>query len=101
MIGDDELRARIADAHRDDAPPSFAQLTARRRRRRAPLVLVPLAVVAALAIWWLRPTAPPPVVADVRIEFHDPLAFLLEPPGAEILEDVPRFDLPADEGDLR
>jgi hypothetical protein len=92
MMSDDELRARIADAHRDDAPPPFAALIARRRRRRAPLVLLPLAAVALLLFWWSRPT-PPPAVADVRIELHDPLAFLLQPPDAQILDGVPRFDV--------
>ncbi len=95
MIGDDELRARIAEAHRDDAPPSFAALTARPRRRRLPLVLLPIAAVAALVLLWSRPTAPPPV-ADVRVEFHDPLAFLLEPPGADVLGSVPRFEVDFD-----
>jgi Spy/CpxP family protein refolding chaperone len=81
---DDELRQRILDAHRDDAAPAFAQLTARPRRRRAPLVLLPLAAAAALLILWLRPT-PPPQVAEVRIELRDPLAFLLTPPNADVL----------------
>lgn len=48
MISDEELRARIADAHRDDAPPSFAALTARARpRRHAPLLLLPLAAAGS------------------------------------------------------
>ena len=92
MIRDEELRARIADAHRDDAPPSFVALTARARsRRHAPLVLLPLAAAGVLLIVWLRPVAPPPL-ADARIEFRDPLAFLLQPPGAEVLRSVPQFE---------
>jgi hypothetical protein len=46
MMSDAELRTRIADVHRDDAPPSFAALTGRARpRRRAPVGL--LAIAAA------------------------------------------------------
>lgn len=92
MIGDEELRARIADAHLDDAPPSFAALTARGRpRRHAPLLLLPLAAAGILLIVWLRPAAPPPV-ATARTELRDPLAFLLQPPGAEVLSGVPHFE---------
>ena len=92
MIGDEELRARIADAHRDDAPPSFAALTARAHpRHHAPLLLLPLAAAGVLLIVWLRPVAPPSV-ADARIEFRDPLGFLLLPPGAEVLHSVPQFE---------
>jgi len=48
MVGDEKLRARIADAHRDDAPPPFAALTARARpRRHAPLLLLPLAAAGS------------------------------------------------------
>jgi len=91
MIGDEELRARIADAHRDDAPPSFAVLTARARpRRNAALVLLPLAAVGGLLFMWLRLTGPPPATG-AKIEFRDPLAFLLQPPGAEVLRTVPQF----------
>ena len=92
MMDEQELRARLADAHRDDAPPSFATLTARARpRRRAPLLLLPLAVAGGLLSVWLRPAAPPPGV-EVRIEFRDPLAFLLQPPGAEVLSRAPQFE---------
>lgn len=92
MIGDEELRASIADTHRDDAPPPFAALTARARPRRpAPLLLLPLTAAIILLIVWLRPAAPPPVVT-ARIEFRDPLAFLLQPPGAEVLSGVPHFE---------
>ena len=92
MIGDEELRASIADAHRDDAPPPFAALTARARPHRpAPLLLLPLTAVVILLIVWLRPATPPPV-ATARIEFRDPLAFLLQPPGAEVLSGVPHFE---------
>lgn len=92
MIGEEELRTRIADAHRDDAPPSFAALTARARpRRRTSLLLLPLAAAGVLLLVWLRP-ATPPKEADARIEFRDPLAFLLKPPGAEILSSVPQFE---------
>lgn len=92
MIGDKELQARIVDAHRDDALPSFAALLARARpRRRPPLLLLPLAAAGVLLGLWLRPATPPPVAA-ARIEFRDPLAFLLQPPGAEILSSVPHFE---------
>lgn len=89
-MNDDDLRARVKAAHRDDAPPSFASLTARRPRRRAPLVLLPIAA-ALLLILWMRPS-PPPAVAEVKVEFHDPLAFLLTPPGEDVLTGVPQFE---------
>ncbi len=100
MMTDEELRARIAGAHRDDAPPAFGELTGRRRRRRAPLVLVPLAALAALFLRWPRPTvAPPP--AEVPLELADPLAFLLDAPGADVIGGVPRFGAHFDdEGEL-
>ena len=92
MMGDEELRARIADAHQDDAPPSFAALTARAHpRRRVPILLLPLAAAGGLLIVWLRLAAPPPVY-DARIEFRDPLAFLLQPLGAEVISTVPQFE---------
>ena len=102
MMSDEELRARLVEAHRDDAPPSFAELTGRRRRRRRPLplVLVPLVALAALVILWRRPPTPTPAIADVHIELHDPLAFLLDPPGADVLDGVPRLGAHFDEGEL-
>lgn len=90
-MSDQELRACIADAHRDDVPPSLTALTARRRPRRpAPLLLLPLAAAVAVLVVWSRPAAPPKV-AEARIELRDPLAFLLQPPGAEVLSKVPQF----------
>ena len=89
---DEELRARLAEAHRDDAPPPFAAVVGRvRRRHRLPLALaLPLAVAVAVLVLWLRRPAPPP---SLVVTFQDPLAFLLEPPvGGEVLRSVPAFD---------
>jgi hypothetical protein len=92
MMDEKELRARIADAHRDDAPPLPSALMARSRPRRpVPLVLIPLAAAAVMLGVWLRP-APPPLLATGRIELRDPLAFLLAPPAAEVLSSVPQFE---------
>jgi hypothetical protein len=89
-MNDHELRRRIAEAHRDDAPPPFAELAHRRRRPRLALALVPLgaALAAMLALILLRPTPPPPLPFDGR----GPLDFLLHTPGEELLRETPRFD---------
>src|SRR5262249_5262515 len=89
-MNDQELRRRIAEAHRDDAPPPFADLVRRRRRPRFALALVPLgaAVAAMLALVLLRPAPPAPPPFDGR----GPLDFLLHTPGEELLRETPRFD---------
>ena len=95
MSEDDELRRRIADAHRDDAPPAFGALVEKKRRRRAPLVLVPLAlgVAVVLALLLLRPKpAPPPALPSLYVDSRGPLDFLLQMPGRELLRDTPQLD---------
>jgi len=96
-LGDEELRALMAAAHRDDAPPPFAAVLGRARRRRRWPFAIALPVVAAaiaLVILIVRPHAPPP---SLTIELHDPLAFLLEPPaGDELLRSTPQFDTGGD-----
>lgn len=97
-MNDEELRAALRQAHRDDAAPPFAAVVGRaRRRRRWPFALaLPLAAAIALVILLLRPHAPPP---SLDIELRDPLAFLLEPPaGDDVLRSVPQFDTALDNG---
>ena len=93
---EDRLRALMAEAHRHDAPPpALADTMARRRRVRPPFAaLALLAATAGVVLLWNRPRPPPAVLApeQLRIEWNDPLAFLLEPPGTAVLRSVPRFD---------
>jgi hypothetical protein len=92
---DDHLRALMAEAHRHDVPPPFRETIARRRRFRPPFAaLALLASSAAALLLWNRPRSPAvaPAPEELRIEWNDPLAFLLEPPNAAVIGSVPRFD---------
>jgi hypothetical protein len=92
MTDDEELRRRIGDAHRDDAPPTFAAMMKRPRRRRLSLALAPVgfAVATALALVLMRP--PPSPLASLYVESRGPLDFLLQTPGGELLRETPQFD---------
>ncbi len=99
MTGPEEerIRALVAEAHRADAPPPFDEVMRRalrpRPRRFARLALAPLAaaaLAAGLFLLWPRP-APPPAPAP-GIAWSDPLGFLLEPPGGDLMKAVPHFD---------
>ena len=95
MSRDDErLRKILRDAHRDDAPPPFGKLwKARARGTRVPLVLAPLAALSLALVIVLARSRPQPIAAErLRIEWNDPLAFLLEPPSSDLLTTVPRFE---------
>ena len=91
---DDELRRFLREAHAGDDPPDFRAQLARARTRRAPrrrfLLLAPAAVAVALVLFWSRRPTPP---AAVDLRWSEPLAFLLEVPGADLLRDTPRFEL--------
>jgi hypothetical protein len=94
MTDDEELHRRIADAHRDDAPPPFSALRQPRRRRgRFSLALAPVgfAVATALALVLMRPP-PSPVLPSLYVESRGPLDFLLKTPGGELLRETPHFD---------
>ena len=92
---DEELRRRIAEAHRDDAPPPFAALVARKRRRRWRLALAPIALAAAalLALLLVRPPRPrpQPPSPSLYVDSRGPLDFLLQTPGGELLRDTPHL----------
>jgi hypothetical protein len=92
MSEDDELKRRIGDAHRDDAPPPFAAIVKPKPRRRPWLLATPvmLAVAAALALLLLRPTTRP--LPSLYVESRGPLDFLLQTPGGDLLRGTPHFD---------
>ncbi len=96
---DDDLRARVRAAHRDDAPPPFATVLARARRgprRRRWIARAALAALgAAAALFGGAPRRPPPApaLAEIDLRWSTPLDFLLEVPGDDLLRATPRFDM--------
>jgi hypothetical protein len=92
--GDDRLRELLRRAHRDDAPPPYGKTPQARARRPPPLVLLALALALVLAFELARPRPQPIAAERLRIEWSDPLAFLLEPPGLDVLTGVPQFGPP-------
>jgi hypothetical protein len=98
--GDDEarFRAALAEAHRDDAPPSFeATLAAARRPRRAQspwrwAVLGTGLAVAAAGVWVVTRPKPPPAAPILGTRWVAPTDFLLETPDLMTLRTLPPLD---------
>ncbi|MBN2357927.1 MAG: hypothetical protein JXR83_00640 [Deltaproteobacteria bacterium] len=101
---DEEIRAALQSAHRDERPPVFGDLVARSLPARAPRRVWALAsgtacaaaAACALAIFSLRdacPGAEPATVAYSFGEWQAPTDFLLEIPGRDLLTSVPTFEV--------
>jgi len=93
------LRALLANAHRADRMPPFRRSwEAARGTDKARWGLWPLApamaAVALVIIWSVRTkVSPGPAPESVpSLEWNAPLDFLLQTPGSELLDTVPKFD---------
>jgi hypothetical protein len=93
------LRALLDEAHRTDRAPAFRRMWEAARavdQRRRPLwMAVPvLAAVALVLVLTARPqVAPTPASQRIpSLEWEGPLDFLLQTPGAELLNTVPTFN---------
>ena len=93
------LRAVFEEAHRGDRPPPFRRTWEAAHpfsgTRPAVWVAIPAVVaVALLLVWTTRPqviSRPAPQEIP-SLEWNDPLDFLLQTPGSELLNTVPTFD---------
>lgn len=102
--GDDEarLRAALAEAHREDATPSFEatwaaarRSTPRRSTWRWAVVGTGLAVAAA-GVWLVTRPTPPPAAPILGTRWVGPTDFLLETPDLMTLRTLPPLDPAAD-----
>jgi len=93
------LRGFLEEAHRADRTPPFrrtwegARQTEKYRRPLWPLVPA-IAALALLILWNVRPNVSrgPAPQSMPGLEWNAPLDFLLQTPGSELLNTVPKFD---------
>jgi hypothetical protein len=104
MTADDdrELRERFAALRREDeaGAPALERLLARARPRAGtgkealrlgrPALALAAAAAVFLGIALLDPRKPPPSLPSIT-EWRSPTDFLLQTPGREVLESLPRF----------